>query len=1744
MNTKRITIIEFRKIREQMNNVASEIRGLEDDESDKEIELFSKYLELQNKLLSYNLSDIPFEEWKGYIIFSTDDIKADFSKTQANLDFGIIECYGNLDLRGCRVRGLENIDSRSFSTNTYDDRIIADNPNVFLSDSFSKEFREKFYNCTLLIEDIALLNESQLAEVKDKNLLNHLEFSERNSYLLKLIDLDTAILFCQQAREDFLAVKEVLSSYKYDLMNSNELSDSLKNTDYMSYKDVCFNFLRNEVINSGRKLNIDDYPELFISENKNLFLIDVDVSNEVRERYYDRKLTITDLIDNKEVFKNIPVDYCLDLPYGVYSCFRGIYQVGEFQEIVFRHPDFFNNFQSMEEMDSFFTNYFRKTDDEELEKRLVMAVKESSYEVLKRDKEIPEYLDSFNFQLVDKIEDREELLNCSENTIVLDDNQKRIINILGIDNVKRFEEETGFFFHKYTSGDNFFEIFDYIGVSIGMAFQAYMPARNYEESLSRLASCLDYLRVNYRCDIDTYDWLEGDFRREHPEIFMDKEAPIELRKAFYRSSLKAEMIKNNPDYVNYLMDKNLVDSLKLSMYLDIIRPISDNDSVLKSLGLTEKSETVDFVSAYTEKFGNKAFLDLVIKYGSYLNFLHVDSKNGEIDNKEEIEKCLRRGIALSVANSKTNYSNLAQVEEFKEDFPEMFINLDNINILEDAKKEIEMAFYSGKMSFEYFNKYPELVNAFQGKFLTLGFRGLPFDFQSRYDRLNNLSSNGPIGKRLSPRITLDNLVSKELDINSVFNSMFVLNDNVMMELGMKYGKYLDSITSELNYHIRENEDNLNINMIDSMVEEIITRRMTMGTMSYNEEDVPEYFITKYPELFLDKDVDSELKDKFYNKEMEVNDILSNYNSYLEIFKDTSITGGLDSTYNWINALFKGVENANIYRLKVLVEYEKIKSDSELALEFKDYLLNSDSINIGNIEVLGNILDRLSKTNSTSLHSVRKTLVKQLLQLDNPIDSYNRIEKVFLKNNLPLYGKMFYCFEILYPDFTKGDGYGNVFDFSENSRLSPELKDDSLAKVRRYDGKKSDTDKRFQIIYNDLVRIAVKSNSLDLRNYLNSLDKGQDLFYRVIDNGEKLSDLSEEDIDVLNILEMHLEMLYSATLKGKEEKLDLAEYDLLTKLEILVNKIHPTSRYDLKDRIVRMFAYSAGYHSYQELRDEMDKSIREADVRGRSYAKELESVPFRLEDGDFLRCIGDYQALGGSLDNGNLSKEFLSTIRGTSDSDTTPLDIDWTLVEDRGDIYHSVASTPTGFGFGNVYIVIKKDNPNIRITRDKDGNLEDSQYDPKTIEMFGTKVGDGGYHTHWGSRTGIALTDVDYILYKKTENINHENPYLEDGSVNYEKSEDTFDDLGTIKFEVARHGFYIPIVDFTGKNLFSVEEYEMLREQIKGLSHYGEDGYTFSNSLDIPSLEVDGNSYPAISEITEKIDESAKLVALKREKIMEVLQEVFTKYNLDIKTTMDGDLTPGTIEIIDTGSTGRNTNEIGEGDFDLLFRLDSDIFENEAMFREFREDVMGVLDKHEIKESNITSRDDIRYKGVKLEDGVVVDIDITYDRKTDKVLYTTDECIRDRLATLKELDEDKYKQVLANIILAKRVLKDGEVYKSRNSAIAQGGLGGVGVENWILQHGGSFIEAAKSFMEASEGRSFDEFKKVYSVWDFGENHTSERKGHYPHDNFIADNMSIEGYDKMKNVLASYLRQYEMRGMFDKESYEETIDRQLV
>ena len=132
-------------------------------------------------------------------------------------------------------------------------------------------------------------------------------------------------------------------------------------------------------------------------------------------------------------------------------------------------------------------------------------------------------------------------------------------------------------------------------------------------------------------------------------------------------------------------------------------------------------------------------------------------------------------------------------------------------------------------------------------------------------------------------------------------------------------------------------------------------------------------------------------------------------------------------------------------------------------------------------------------------------------------------------------------------------------------------------------------------------------------------------------------------------------------------------------------------------------------------------------------------------------------------------------------------------------------------------------------------------------------------------------------------------------------------------------------------------------------------------------------------------------------------------------------------------------------------------------------------------------------------------------------------LKDRLETIKEQDEQKYNYVVANILQAKKVLKKANAYKPNRGDNPEGGLGGVGIENWILQHGGSFYDAAKSFVAAADGKSFEDFLHTYEIWDFGDNHLAEKRGKYSHDEFIANNMSREGFIKMTSALKEYLKE---------------------
>ena len=414
------------------------------------------------------------------------------------------------------------------------------------------------------------------------------------------------------------------------------------------------------------------------------------------------------------------------------------------------------------------------------------------------------------------------------------------------------------------------------------------------------------------------------------------------------------------------------------------------------------------------------------------------------------------------------------------------------------------------------------------------------------------------------------------------------------------------------------------------------------------------------------------------------------------------------------------------------------------------------------------------------------------------------------------------------------------------------------------------------------------------------------------------------------------------------------------------------------------------------------------------------------------------------------------------------------------------SSTVAKAYGPIWFVLKN-NDRFITTRTNQENLE-AKIDMSKMEAFYTGAIS---KDHYGIRTGFASSEINYIVMEEYD--------------------------PRVGLEIAMNGFYIPIASKEGKIIFTPKDYDEIRKKMSGLSYFGEQNFTFSKNLITEDTEY----------LAEQIEQSNLEVEEKRNKINNIIRKSVEELGLHLKTDIDGDLTEGVVELIDTGSTGRGTNKPGDGDFDFMMRLDKSLLSNHAKTQELKNTILKNLGKSEKSTSNeLTITGDFRLKSVQLDNETNVDIDISVVRKTDKISYSTDMSLRDRLTTIAKNDPEKYKYVVANILLAKQVLKQAEAYKPNRGEVPQGGLGGVGVENWILQNGGSFIDAAQSFVEAAEGKTFKEFSSTYQIWDFGDNHLAARKGTYPHDNFVTNNMSESGYKKMVQALQEYLKTREI------------------
>lgn len=150
-----------------------------------------------------------------------------------------------------------------------------------------------------------------------------------------------------------------------------------------------------------------------------------------------------------------------------------------------------------------------------------------------------------------------------------------------------------------------------------------------------------------------------------------------------------------------------------------------------------------------------------------------------------------------------------------------------------------------------------------------------------------------------------------------------------------------------------------------------------------------------------------------------------------------------------------------------------------------------------------------------------------------------------------------------------------------------------------------------------------------------------------------------------------------------------------------------------------------------------------------------------------------------------------------------------------------------------------------------------------------------------------------------------------------------------------------------------------------------------------------------------------------------------------------------------------------------------------------------------------------------------EIDVDYKLKG-KDSFTTADAIESKLRSIKAQDKEKYRLVLANIVLAKKILKN-----------VQNGMNEAGLENWILSNGGSFIDAANDFLGKSSNKDFQDFKKSYAIWDFGNNELATKDNRYNHNNFI-DDMDEVSYREMNMCLSTSINSLRINSNTEKRS----------
>lgn len=407
-----------------------------------------------------------------------------------------------------------------------------------------------------------------------------------------------------------------------------------------------------------------------------------------------------------------------------------------------------------------------------------------------------------------------ELINMGRDS----DKKIEFIQKYGIDNIIALDEETGGMFSHSLWGNDIYLLT--LATAEGRTPKLETDKQlTYDQFRDRMYEILLHARDERGLltsrDYQDYDFIQGKFREEHPEIFIDGEISDEIKRDFYTRHMTAELVRQNPELIQLLQEKDLSRAFSKDMVAGISLAMKDKDGNVTG-GIPNKVNMAQYLS---EKLGQEEFLKLCAEYGKCLDDIGLTTKN-EI-TPENIRETIEQAIYKGIKEKGMEYFEFLPVS-FQEKHPELFLP-------KDIDEELRTKFYKGTLTFEDVRKNPQIKDLLLTKDISVGFG------RTKYGQ--------PMLGRGEQRY-----------VNPMWE---ILSEQEIMDFAERYGKFFSNIDQSI-FKEGQNPEERESTVQDNIEENILNRKSTY------DESIPKFFKQRHPEMFLDENAPEELKKAFYD----------------------------------------------------------------------------------------------------------------------------------------------------------------------------------------------------------------------------------------------------------------------------------------------------------------------------------------------------------------------------------------------------------------------------------------------------------------------------------------------------------------------------------------------------------------------------------------------------------------------------------------------------------------------------------------------------------------------------------------------------------------------------------------------------------------------------------------------------------------------------------------------------------------